>query len=47
MRGKYGTRVTNGLAICGIAFFLVATAEFIALGSGFFSGPPSYMLITQ
>jgi hypothetical protein len=40
---KYGNCITDRPAICGIVLFLLAVAEFIMLGPGFFNGPPSYM----
>jgi hypothetical protein len=40
---KYGSCITNGLAICGIVLSLLAVTEFVMLGPDFFNGPPSYM----
>ena len=47
MYEKYENRITNGLAICGIVLLLLAVAEFIKLGPGFYDGTPSYTRLIQ
>jgi hypothetical protein len=44
---KCRNRIPNGLAICGIGLLLLAVAEFIMLGPGFFNSTPSYMRLVQ